>query len=242
MFNTSGLQERPTSVRLYLHTMTSDQLAVINVTIDQEVFVWRQPALSSEDNENEVKISLGSSLILTTSTLTVDVTSSVPIKLDQHFGLVLYMGGIPEDIDDLLTTPLDKSTQAIHDKKERFKINVEKKDVTGKPCQLESFKLNFSELGGNFESIILPLSVDIGLCVGECTNSNTSLRSQVFHTLANRNLEGSGNGEDLISSLPETCCTVASFMKLPVLTNDAANGIITHQFIDKLVAETCGCS
>ena len=219
--------------------MTSEQLAVINVTIDQEVFVWRQPALSSEDNDNEVRISLGPSLILTTSTLTVDVTSTVPIKLDQHFGLVLYMGGIPEGIDDLLATPLDKSTQAIHDKKERFKINVEKKDATGKPCQLESFKIHFSELGGNFESIILPLSVDIGLCAGECTNSYTSLRSQVFYTLANRNLEGSGSER---TPLPETCCKVASFMKLPVLTNDAANRIITHQFIDKLVAETCGCS
>ena len=129
MFNTSGLQEQPTSAWLYLNSMTSDQLAVINVTIDQEVFVWRQPALSSEDNDNEVRISLGSSLILTTSTLTVDVTSSVPIKLDQHFGLVLYMGGVPEDIDDLLTTPLDKSTQTIYDKKERFKINIEKKDI-----------------------------------------------------------------------------------------------------------------
>jgi len=56
-FNTSGLQKQPKSFQLHLHSVTSvNHLTVINITIDQEVFVWRK--MADDKNETEVQISL----------------------------------------------------------------------------------------------------------------------------------------------------------------------------------------
>jgi len=245
MFNTSGLQEQPTSVRLYLHTMTSDQLAVVNVTIDQEVFVWRQPSLSGEDNETEVRIDLGPSLIKSlwnNDSIIVQVMSTVPIKVPSqhqhhHPGLLLYMGGVPEAIDDLLATPIEKPTSS--DK--RRSPYKEKRDVVNS-CRLESFRVTFSQVGGSYQYIIYPKSLDIGRCVGECHHPyNPTEHNQVMNLLASQNFkEGSAaEGDDVITPVS---CTIRSFRPQPIVWYNHTSGMVVYQIYHKLVATSCTCS
>ena len=248
-FNISGLprKEQPTSVWLHLHMMTSDQPAAININIDQDEFVWRQ----SEDtiNETEVRISLESLLTnsqWTNDTLTVKVTSTNPIKLPTHQqyhpGLLLYMGGDPEAIDDLLATPLEKPTHPINDKKKRSKTDIKRRDL--KPCQLESFWVTFSQVGGGFQYIIQPKSLDIGQCVGTCSHylrpsHNPTEHAQIWNLLAFRHFkEGSGGG----SVITPVSCTTRSFKPQPILLYNPVTHMISYKIYHELVATSCRCS
>ena len=246
-FNISGLsrqQQQPTSVRLHLHMMTSDQPTVINITIDQEQFVWRQ----SEDtiDETEVRISLESLLTnsqWTNDTLTVKVTSTNPIKLPthQHYhpGLLLYMGGDPEAIDNLLATPLDKPTHPINDKTKRSKTSIERRD--SKPCQLESFRITFSQVGGGFQYIIQPKSLDIGQCVGMCLHyvtHNPTEHAQIWNLLASRDFKEDSRGSDAITPVS---CTIRNFRPQPIVLHKPVIHMISYKIYHELVAASCRC-
>jgi len=239
-FNISGLsrQEQPTSAQLHLHMMTSDQPAVINITIDQKELVWKQP--EDTKNETEVKISLEYLLInnsqWTNDTLTIKVASKNPIILPTHHhyhpGLLLYMGGDPEAIDDLLATTLDKPTHSINDKK------IEKRDII-KPCQLESFTVTFSQLGGGYQYIIQPKLLDIGQCVGKCPQylGHSTEHAQVLNLLTFR--AGSSVGSGIISPVS---CTVKSFQPQPIVSYNPIAAMIGFEMLNELVATSCGCS
>ena len=249
-FNISGLsrqQQQPTSVRLHLHMMTSDQPTVINITIDQEQFVWRQ----SEDAKNETEARISLEPLLTNSqwtndTLTVKVTSTNPIKLPthQHYhpGLLLYMGGDPEAIDDLLATPLDKPTHPINDKKKGSKTSIERRD--SKPCQLESFRITFSQVGGGFQYIIQPKSLDIGQCVGTCSQylrppHNPTQHAQIWNLLVFRHFkEGSGGG----NVITPVSCTIRSYRPQPIVLYNPVTHMISYEAYHELVAASCRCS
>ena len=220
---------------------------MINITIGIEGFVWRQ----SEDtkNETEVRINLESLPINSqwiNDTLAIKITSTNPIKLPTHYhyhpGLLIYMGGDPEAIDGLLARPLDKPTLY---KKKRQISGKEKRNI-GEQCRLESFKVIFSEVGGGYQSIIQPKSLDIGQCVGECPQYLSHLRNptehaQVWNLLAFRDLDfkGGSGGGDVVSPVS---CAVRSFRPQPVLVYKRASMMITYVTYDRLVATSCGCS
>jgi len=214
-----------------------NHLTVINITINQEVFVWRE--LADDKNETEVRISLEPPLIWTTNTLTIKVTSTVPIKMDHNFGLLLYMGGVPEGIDDLLSKPLDKK-KMINDQKERLKRDKEKRDVsiTG-PCQRKTLTVTFSQLGGIYQNIIAPKTVEIGQCVGECYNQ--TLHAQVLNLLASKDLDFEESSSTLITPLP-TGCTVLSFKPEVGVLLDPTSGSVIFAVFDNLIVKSCGCS
>ena len=238
-FNTSGLQEQPTSVHLHLHSVSSaNHLTVINITIDQEVFVWRK--LADDKNGTELQISLEPPLIWTANTLTIKVASTVPIKLDHNFGLLLYMGGVPEAIDDLLSIQLDKK-KMVNDQKERLKRGIEKRDasITG-PCQRKTLKVTFSELGGIYQNIIAPKTVEIGQCVGECNNQ--TLHARVLNLLAsNKGLDFEEGSSTLITPLA-IGCAVMSFQPVVAVISHPTRGSVIFAVLDELVVESCGCS
>jgi len=226
--------------------MTSDQPAVINITIDQEELIWRQP--EDTKDETEVRISLEYLLInnsqWSNETLTIKVASNNPIIPATHHhyhpGLLIYMGGDPQAIDDLLATPLDKSAHSINDNKERQKI--EKKDI-GEWCQLKSFKVTFSKVGGGYQYIIRPKSLDIGQCVGKCPQylghpHNPTEHAQVWNLLALDFKEGSG-GADVISPVS---CAIKSFKPTPIVLYNRPSSLITYETYNELVATSCECS
>jgi len=234
IFNISGLsrQEQPTSAQLHLHMMTS---AVINITIDQEELIRRQP--KGTKNETEVRISLESLLFnnsqWTNDTLTIKVASTDPIILPTHHhyhpGLLIYMGGDPLAIDDFLATPLDKSAHSINDNKERQKL--EKKDI-GKWCRLKSFKVMFSEVGHGYQHIIQPESLDIGQCVGKCPQylghpHNPTKHTQIWNLLA----------LDF-----KVSCAVRSFKPTPIVLCNHQSSLITYETYNELVATSRECS
>ena len=251
MFNISGLsrQEKPTSVQLHLQLMTSDQPAVVNITVGQEEFVWRQ----SEDtkNETEVKISLESLPQWTNDSLTIKVASTNPITLTSHHhyhpGLLIYMGGVPEAIDDLLATPLDQINN-----KDKFKVGIKKRRfiLEETTCHLRSFTVDLSQLGGNYK-ILYPQKIDIGQCEGHCprlpfhnpTKDTENSRDMMNNTpdptaheiILNIFKEGSGSGD--VDS-----CTVRSFRPLAVLFYHSEKRVYTIRKLRDLVAESCECT
>lgn len=245
-------QEQPTNVQLHLRVETTDKPAVIKVNTSQQEITWQQPALSDKNvkKTTEVKISLNSqltnsSLHLPYDMLTVKVASTNPIKIPSKkhhqsaVGLLLYMGGVPEAIDNLLEAPIDKSAHLITDKKERYKIGEGKRDVNT-PCQLkDGLTVKFSEVGGGYEHIILPKSLDIKQCVGECPHllhhlHNPSEHAEVRNLLAFR--EGSASADVLTAS-----CVATSFKPQPILINNPLSKMVSYKSYNKLVASTCGC-
>ena len=257
-FNTSGLprQEQPTNVQLHLRMVTSHQPAVIKVNTRQQEFTWQQPELKDKDAKKttediSVRISLSSQLTNSSSShwtndmLTVKVASTNPIIMPSKkhhqtaVGLLLYMGGVPEAIDDLLATPIDKSTHLITDKKERFKIGEGKRDINT-PCQLkEGFKVTFSQVGGGYQYIIQPKTLDIKQCMGECPQylhhlHNPTEHAEVRNLLAFR--EGSASADVTAAS-----CVATSFKPQPIVLYDPATQMISYKTYHRLVAASCGC-
>jgi len=259
VFNASGIprQEQPTNVQLHLRMVTSDQPAVIRVNTSRQEFIWQQPELHDKDAKKTtedllVRISLSSQLANSSSSshwindmLTVEVASTNPIKIPSKkhhqtaVGLLLYMGGVPEAIDELLAKPIDKSAHLITDKKERFKIGEGKRDINT-PCQLkEGFKVTFSQVGGGYQYIIQPKTLDIGQCIGECPHylhhlHNPSEHAEVRNLLAFR--EGSASTDVTAAS-----CVATSFLPQPIVLYNKASAMITYETYDKLVATSCGC-
>ena len=237
-FNTSRLQKQPTSVWLHLNTVPSDHHAVINVTIGQEVFVWRQPTTDNDENQTEVQISLESLLTWTASTLTVKVTSTIHIKVD-HFGLLLYMGETPEAVNDLLIKPPGK-TKIINDQDKRLKRDIEKRDVNiVEPCQRKSLIVPLTQLGGIFENIMAPVAADIGQCVGECSVSNQTLRTELLNLLASGDLDLEEGSAHEKTSL-EVGCVATNLLPLTVLHIDQ-NGLFIVEPLKNLIVDSCGC-
>ena len=235
-FNTSGLQKQPTSIWLHLNTVPSDHLAVINITIGQEVFVWRQPTMDDDENQTEVQINLGSLLTWTASTLTVKVTSTIHIKTD-HFGLLLYMGETPEAVNDLLIKPPGK-TKIINDQDKRLKKDIENINYEV-PCQRKSLIVPLNQLGGSFENIVAPVTADIGQCVGECPVTNQTLRTELLDLLAPGDLdleEGSAHENTLL----KVGCVATSLLPLTVLRIDQ-NGLPIVEPLKNLIIDSCGC-
>jgi len=256
-FNASGLprQAQPTNIQLHLRMVTSDQPAVIKVNTSQQEFIWQQSELYDKDAKTtedlSVRISLRSQLTNSSSSrwtndmLIVEVASTNPIKIPSKkhhqtaVGLLLYMGGVPEVIDELLAKPVDKSAHLITDKKERFKIGEGKRNVNT-PCQLkDGFRVTFSQVGGGYQYIIQPKSLDIGQCVGECPHylhhlHNPSEHAEVRNLLAFR--EGSASADVTTAS-----CVATSFKPQPIVLYNKASSMITYETYDKLVATSCGC-
>lgn len=227
----------------------------------QQPIVWRQSSQASTVDDSQaaeavqsVRISLtslsNSSLWLNDSTLTITVASTNPIRMpsgNHHqtaVGLVLYMGGAPEAIDQLLTTPIPSvaTDHASSHHKQSLGIGAtRKRRVTGStPCQVQAgFKVKFSEVKGGFERIIQPEMVDIKKCVGECPNflhhiHNPSQHAEIRNLLAFR--EGSAGAE-----ITPASCVPTSYMPLPVIVYNEADKSVSTKTHNELVAASCGC-
>lgn len=256
-FNISVLSQKkhhPNYAQLFLHVHTHQNPVQIKIVSDhlQQPLLWTQPSQSNGKDDSKmdevklVKITLDSlaksSMWQNDSIVTLSVTSTNVIRmpLKNHYqtsvGLVLYMGGAPEAIDKLLTTPIPK---AHHTNSHR--IGATKRSTTGStPCQLQSgFTVRFSEVKGGFERTLRPKTVDIGRCIGTCPHflhhlHNPSEHAEVRNLLAFQ--EGSAS-----SNIKTASCVPTSFKPLPVMVFNSAENRITQGTYNELVATSCGC-
>lgn len=265
-FNVSALSHKkhhPNYAELFLHVLTHDhspaQIKIVSDQIQQPI-TWMQPSQASGKDDNEkaavqsVRITLtsltNSSLWQNGSLVTITVASTNVIRMpsENHhqtaLGLVLYMGGAPEAIDELLTTPLPPAAadHTLTNQKQTYSIGAtHKRSTTGStPCQLQSgFKVKFLEVKGGYERIIQPEVVDIGKCVGECPHflhhlHNPSQHAEVRNLLAFR--EGSAGADITTAS-----CVPTSFKPLPVVVYNEADKRISTKTYKEMVATSCGC-
>ena len=262
-FNTNVLSHKkhhPNYAELFLHVLTEGGHDPAEIKIDsshiQQPIIWSQSSQASRVDDSQtaeavqsVRISLtslsNSSLWLNDSTLTITVASTNPIRMPSgnHYqtavGLVLYMGGAPEAIDQLLTTPIPSATA--HHKRSLSIGGTHKRQATGStPCQVKAgFKVKFLEVKGGYERIIQPEVVDIKKCVGECPNflhhiHNPSQHAEIRNLLASR--EGSAG-----TNITPASCVPTSYTPLPVVVYNPADKSISTKTYNKLVAESCGC-
>ena len=266
-FNTSMLSHKkhhPNYAELFLHVLTEGGHNPAEIKIDsnhiQQPITWQQPSQASGEDDGQtaetvqsVRISLtslsNSSSWLNDSTLTITVTSTNPIRMPSgnHYqtavGLVLYMGGAPEAIDQLLTTPIPSSADhTLSHHKQPLGIGAtRKRKATGStPCQLQGgFKVTFKEVKGGYEEIIRPKMIDIKKCVGECPHFLHHLHNPSQHAEV-RNLmhfrEGSAGADVTPAS-----CVPTNFKPLPVVLYNEADKTFSSKTLDKLIATSCGC-
>ena len=96
-------------------------------------------------------------------------------------------------------------------------------------CRRKKFVVPFSDL---FSHVLLPKSVDIGICEGQCTSASlgnlsySKILDQYYHST-----EG--------SAIPEKCCVPASFRDLTIL---ALHGTRKTLFISKLPISVTSCT
>lgn len=247
-FNVGRLSHKkhhPNYAELFLHIVTDDhnpaQIKIVSNHLQQPI-TWTKPALQANGSETaEVRIHLtslaNSSLWRNSTTLTITVASTNTIRIpsENHhqtaLGLVLYMGGAPEVIDELLETPI-----ADHTLKQ---MDSNKRSTTGStPCQLKrGFKVKFAEVKYGYDKILRPEEVDIGRCVGECPHLLHHLYNPTDHaTVRNILAFQEGSGETNIST---ASCVPTTFKPLPVVLFNS-NGI-TQKVLHNMVATSCGC-
>ena len=255
-FSISGLPEHPNYIELFLHVQTNANPAKIKITCEhiEEPVIWTQ-RLPKDDSEipkvQLVRISLNSvaasSLWKNDSsvTLTVASTNVIRIPSKNHYqnsvGLVLYMGGAPEEIQELLDTSIVSSDLTKH----AYSIGAVAKRTAAKrsgstPCQLQSgFTVKFQELTAGYKNIILPKMVDIKKCVGECPHylhrfHNPSQHAAVRNLLAFR--DGSAS-----SDITKASCVPTSFKELTVMEYNETSKGFTNKVYKKMIASSCGC-
>ena len=265
-FNTSGISQKehhPNYAELFLHILTDHQnpaqVSIDNDHINQPIR-WMQPSQASGKDDNKmpevqlVRIALtsltNSLLRQNDNMLTIKVASTNVIRIPskRHYqtslGLVLYMGGAPEAIDELLTTPIVAHHHMFTNKKKTQSIGgvTDQKRSTGStPCQLKSgFKVKFSDVKGGFERILQPEMVDIGRCVGECPNLLTHLHNPSQNAEVRNLLVSRGEGSSGVDIATASCVPV-TYKPLPVVLLNSATNSITVGTYNEMVATSCGC-
>ena len=255
-FSIRGLPEHPNYIELFLHVQTEASPAEIKITNEhiQEPVVWTQ-RLPKDDSKipkvQLVRISLNSlaasSLWENNSSVTLTAASTHALRTPSknHYqnaiGLVLYMGGAPEEIEELLDTSIVSSGL----KKHAYSIGAVAKRTAAKrsgstPCQKEDgFEVTFTDLSEKYANIITPKTVDIGKCKGDCPHllhpfHNPSQHAEVRNFLAFR--EGSAS-----SKIATASCVPISFRNLTALTYNKTSKTFVTKVYDNMIAASCGC-
>ena len=263
-FNTNVLSHKkhhPNYTELFLHMLTKGGHNPAEIKIDsshiQQPITWQQPSQASGEDDSQtaetvqsVRISLtslsNSSFWLNDNTLTITVTSTNPIRMPSgnHYqtavGLVVYMGGAPEAIDQLLRAPIPSS--ADHTPSHHFGMGAthKRQAIGSTPCQLQDgLIVKFLEVQGGYERIIQPETVDIKKCVGECPHFLHHLHNPSQHAEV-RNLLYFQEGSVGANITPASCIPT-SFKPLPVIMYNEADKSVSTETYNELVAASCGC-
>ena len=243
---------------MFLHILNTHQHhAQINITsgITQQPVIWKQHLQASGKDDNKmaevlsVRIALNSltnsSLWPNDNILTVTLASTNAIRMpskNHHqtaLGLVLYMAGSPEEIDELLTKPVPSTAGHKINKKNIYGIGAFNKRSSA-PCQLQKgLKVKFSEVKGGYERILKPVTIEINKCAGECPLYLHHLHNPTQHSEV-RNLLAFREGSASSDIVPASCVPV-SFKKIPTIEYNKETHGIENKYLDELVATSCGC-